>query len=61
MRCYLYTLDSHDCFGAFACEADAHDWARQWGVGSYQLLKAPPYETTLVRPPMYTETDFNHN
>lgn len=46
---YIYTLDSHECFGPFTSADAAHAWARFRNKRSYQLLTAPPYSYTLVR------------
>jgi hypothetical protein len=48
---YLYTLDSHDCYGPFNSDADATLWAYRNMFTSYQLLKTPPYESTQVMEP----------
>jgi hypothetical protein len=51
MSIYLYTLDSHDCFGRFPSVVCAHAWAVKTGRSSYQLLNKPPYPTTVVMQP----------
>ncbi len=47
---YVFTLDSHDCFGPFA----SYDAAVQWGKvnrPTFQVLRAPPYRDTLILRP----------
>ena len=45
---YIYTLDSHDCYGRFTSLADAHAYAGEHYLRSYQILPKPPYESTVV-------------
>lgn len=51
MRIYIYTLDSHDCYGPFWTVKEAHLFAVDFGLTSYQLLSEPPYgaTTSLMR------------
>jgi hypothetical protein len=53
---YLYTLDSHECFGPFLTNTKAHEWAKQTQHSSYQLVKKPPVYGEPVRNP-YTTID----
>lgn len=48
---YIFTLDSHDCYGPFQSQGLAFTWAQQEGFECYQLLPEPPYETTVVHDP----------
>ena len=43
MKTYLWTLDSHDCFGPFDSKSCAAEWARLTAKSSYQLLDKPPF------------------
>lgn len=36
-KVHLYTLDSHEYFGPFASEVEAHTWGKAAGALSYQL------------------------
>jgi hypothetical protein len=45
---YLYTLDSHDCYGRFMSYPAAHAYAVKRGFSSYQLLNKPPHSSTVV-------------
>ena len=51
MKTYLWTLDSHDCFGPFDSPDDAHDWAKATYKTSYTLVKKPSYPNDLVHAP----------
>lgn len=48
---YIYTLDSHDCYGPFQSQVEAFEWAQLEDFGSYQLLPKPPFENTVVLHP----------
>jgi len=48
---YLWTLDSHECFGPFRTFVSAHAWAVESEKHAYRLLDKPPYETTVVIAP----------
>lgn len=46
---YIFTLDSHDCFGPFDTKSAALNWAKR--LPSYQLLNKIPYLSTLILKP----------
>lgn len=48
---YIWTLDSHDCYGIFSCSEAAREWADKRGLKSYQILLNPPHRDTLVLKP----------
>lgn len=48
---YIYTLDSHDCYGPFSSGYDAMFWANSHEFTSYQVLTAKPYASTRVLNP----------
>jgi len=49
--CYLYTLDSHDCYGRFASRETARLWAAKRNMISYQILSKPPHSHIVVLNP----------
>lgn len=51
LQIYLYTLDSHDCYGPFETKDAAMQWANDTGKSSYQLVENPPYELSRVIKP----------
>jgi hypothetical protein len=52
MYLYLYTLDSHDCFGRFISAEEAHRWAaRNPNISTYELMTKPPFADTIVLNP----------
>lgn len=49
---YLYTLDSHDCYGPFPDRSVANSFATQRHFTSYQILDKIPYPfTTIIHKP----------
>jgi hypothetical protein len=48
---FLYTLDSHDCYGPFHSTTSLHNWAKNKRFRSYQVLNYAPYSSTFVHYP----------
>lgn len=49
---YIYTLDSHDCYGPFDNAVTAIRWAdRSLYRSPYQVLVEPPYTSTPIITP----------
>lgn len=48
---YIYTLDSHDCYGPFLDSDKARDWAKKRNFTSFQILVSKPYICTEVLRP----------
>jgi hypothetical protein len=43
----IFTLDSHDYYGPFSTEAAAHEYAKDHGLTSYQLIRLRDSGSTL--------------
>ncbi|SHH47199.1 hypothetical protein SAMN05444169_7622 [Bradyrhizobium erythrophlei] len=48
---FIYTLDSHDCYGPFGSQDNAKTWAIRRGFKSYQILTHTPFQFTQVLRP----------
>ena len=46
---YVFTLDSHDCFGPFASEQMAVGWGKKHRP-TFQVLSKVPAFTTVLKP-----------
>jgi len=54
---YIYTMDSHDCYGTFTSEQQAHDFALTRGFQCYLLTSKPTWDMIEVYP---TTKEHNH-
>lgn len=47
----VFTLDSHDHFGPFETNNEAHAWAKAIGLRSYSIETSPIWQDAVVRKP----------